>query len=614
MAEDKRNTAHPCFCLRGEGERAELRFVLRTGENLVGFQSGNHIELPVRGVSRRHARVVLADGRVSVEDLGSTNGTFVNGRRVTSAPLTAGDLVTFASVALQLALCDPGDAVDAPDIALVERASVATDQNRKEPTTDTPGRVTIPADWLRAFEALFELEAHAGMTDLHEALRILIRTLNARGSALLERSPDGRTIVTAVAGVFDAPSIVPRLESPPAGAARRHRGRLATVSLAGDPPMVAAFDMRTGGPGRSLVVTGLFAGWQSCGPFLAAFLRGLTPRLAPPATVDRRHRSQSDGELVFPPEVVPGESAAMRRLLLELRYLVSGDIPVLIIGESGVGKEIIARALHLSSRRASGPFIGINCAAIPGDLLEAELFGIEKGVATGVQKREGQMLRAQGGVIFLDEIGDLPPTMQVKLLRALQEREIQPIGARRALPLDARVISATSTDLSAFMTTGRFRPELYFRIAGATVRVPPLRERREDIPALVLHFVQRYAKEMGRYPRGITQKTLEVLCSAPWPGNVRQLQNEMRRLVYFCPDGQSISSEMLSTDLVTATACAPALSAEAGLQLRERVRDLERCLIEAALAQTAGNVGKAAGLLGLTRQGLGKKRRALGME
>ena len=354
---------------------------------------------------------------------------------------------------------------------------------------------------------------------------------------------------------------------------------------------------------RALVVFGEFPSPEHAVPFLQLVLRPIleggpgvpdSPPLKPRRAVP---------ELLFPEGYVIGNSAAILSVYRQLRHLLSGDIPILITGETGVGKEHIARILHASSARAGGPFEAVNCAAVPTELLEAELFGIEAGVATGVSRRDGRMVLARGGTVFLDEIGDMSPALQAKLLRALQEREVRPIGARHAVPLDIRVLAATNADLQERIAAGRFRADLYYRIAGYTLEVPPLRSRREDIPSFTEHFMKRFVAETGRPGCGITTRALRALVAAPWPGNVRELEHEVRRLVYLCPEGQPITSEMLSP-AVLAPPLRPDVNVDGDLTLGPRVAELERTMITLALARARGRQAAAARLLGISRYGL----------
>ena len=317
--------------------------------------------------------------------------------------------------------------------------------------------------------------------------------------------------------------------------------------------------------------------------------------------------------LAFPEGYIPGSSPAIASLYAQMVPLVQGDLPVLVLGETGVGKECVARILHLSSARRAGPFVAINCAAIPADLLESELFGIGKGVATGVAERAGRFQLAEGGTLFLDEIGEMPPPLQTKLLRALQQKEVQPVGGAPTA-VDIRVVAATNSDLHRRMEDGVFRRDLYYRVAGYALRVPPLRERREDVPALVEAFVRAFGRETGKRVRGITVRTLRALQEYDWPGNVRELEHEVRRLVSLCPDGQPFESGMLSAHILAPPAIAPAEEPSLGLSLEAHVERLERRLIREALERSGGNRSEAARLLGISRNGLALKMDRLGLE
>jgi transcriptional regulator with PAS, ATPase and Fis domain len=289
-------------------------------------------------------------------------------------------------------------------------------------------------------------------------------------------------------------------------------------------------------------------------------------------------------------------------------------LPVLVTGETGVGKEHVVRILHASSDRAAGPLQVVNCTAIPADLLEAELFGIEAGVATGVSRRRGKLRLANGGFLFLDEIGDMDPALQAKLLRALQEGEVHPLGASSPVTVDVRVVAATNTDLEQRVRDGRFRRDLFYRIAGCEVVVPPLRRRREDIPALAAFFLERAARDHGKAVRGLSVSALQALQTAAWPGNVRQLQRELTRLLAACPAGGTIESAMISSAVLSETVADDPASSADDLDLKRRLAALEKRLVERALEQAGGNRSEAARLLGITRNGLAMKIKRLGIE
>jgi two-component system response regulator AtoC len=300
----------------------------------------------------------------------------------------------------------------------------------------------------------------------------------------------------------------------------------------------------------------------------------------------------------------------MHGLHEQMLPLFRGDAPVLLLGETGVGKDLVAQVLHASSGRAGGPFVAVNCAAIPSELMEAEMFGIGRGVATGVAERSGKFQLARGGTLFLDEIGEMPQALQAKLLRALQGQEIQPLGGA-PVSFDTRVVAATNSDLELKMEQGQFRKDLYYRVAGFVLRVPPLRERRDDVPGLVEAFLEGFARDAGRPAPSITPEAMRALAAYPWPGNVRELQHEVRRLVYLCPDGEAIDCAVLPDHVLDPPMAEPV--APSSLRIQDHVDHLERRLIRAALARTGGNRSAAARLLDISRNGLTIKMMRLGL-
>jgi two-component system response regulator AtoC len=290
-----------------------------------------------------------------------------------------------------------------------------------------------------------------------------------------------------------------------------------------------------------------------------------------------------------------GESAAFRRLLEDAGRVAPRDVPVLLQGETGTGKELIASLLHGLGRRASGPLVRFNCAALPAELAEAELFGHTRGAFTGAERaRAGFFAQADGGTLVLDEVGELPLAVQAKLLRALQEGEIQPIGAGKTVRVDARVVASTHRDLRAEVQAGRFREDLYFRLAVVVLRLPPLRERREDIPLLARAFCQRIARRFDLPNASLSPELLAALQARPWPGNVRELENTITRLLALSTDGE------LDVNALEPGALPGVERGEHGA-FRERVAAFERGLLEQALRDAGGNHSEAARSLGLSR-------------
>jgi transcriptional regulator with PAS, ATPase and Fis domain len=286
------------------------------------------------------------------------------------------------------------------------------------------------------------------------------------------------------------------------------------------------------------------------------------------------------------------------------------SVDVLITGESGTGKEMVARALHSSSPRAARPFVAINCGALPDNLVESELFGIEKGVATGVDRRIGKFEEAHQGTIFLDEVGDLNQAAQVKLLRVLQERVIERVGGRTLISTDVRVIAATNADLLRSIERGTFRADLYYRLKVVTIQMPPLREIPEDIPALVSTFLRKYATDFGKNEKIVTEHAMRRLLDYRWPGNVRELEHEMKRLM--ASTRKTVVGELDLAESIRGTAGAQTPTGGAA-SLKAAVEQLEQRMIREALTLSKDNQMRAAKALGISRQGLIKKMKRYGM-
>jgi formate hydrogenlyase transcriptional activator len=318
-------------------------------------------------------------------------------------------------------------------------------------------------------------------------------------------------------------------------------------------------------------------------------------------------REQIDRSSLF--EEIVGSSKPIRELLKQVEKVAPSDSTVLILGETGTGKELIARALHRRSKRANRAFVKVNCAAIPQSLIASELFGHEKGAFTGaLQRRVGRFEAANGGTLFLDEVGELPMETQIALLRVLQEKEFERVGSNHPIAVDVRVIAATNRDLRAAVKAGTFRADLFYRLNVFPIVVPSLRERAEDIPLLLEYFVSRYSKESGKTIRHVSKQTLQHLRGYHWPGNIRELQNVVERAVILTEtDIFVVDSNWLRNE-------SEELSAQGGLSALE---DREVEIIKAALAETHGRISGLSGAavkLGIPRQTLESKIRRLGID
>jgi transcriptional regulator with AAA-type ATPase domain len=509
----------------------------------------------------------------------------------------------------------PGDAVLALACprAILENAAEAAEAATL-PRRPTPAPAAVGA-FARVRE-LVELLLGGEQANLGGALRLVAEQAGAAGCVLVVWDGRGEPRVRGVSGAVEGLAGRRDLEHLLRRLADGPRPLCTTARLAGDPPVWCC---AAGEKGADVLLVLLFGATLPPGETEA--LLGILARLLgrvhfgpPPAG---RGRVSCPGvALAAPCGYVRGASPAIQEVYLELEKVSSGEFPVLVVGETGVGKEHLVRLLHASSNRREGPFVAINCAAIPAELLEAELFGIGKGVATGVQERKGRFQEAEGGVLFLDEIGDMPQPLQAKLLRALEEHTVQPLGGTPER-VDVRIVAATNCDLKRRADTGAFRRDLYYRIAGYILRVPPLRERREDLALLLQHFLGRSVKEAGKWVTGVTLKALELMAGYSWPGNIRELEQEVRRMVYACPNGQPIDSLLLSEAIRGVAVDGGAESAGAPLPsiaLGPRLMEVERELICEALRAADGSQARAARLLGVSRNGLANKLHRLGID
>jgi transcriptional regulator with GAF, ATPase, and Fis domain len=306
---------------------------------------------------------------------------------------------------------------------------------------------------------------------------------------------------------------------------------------------------------------------------------------------------------------IVGSSGPLQKVLSLVSKVAPTDATVLITGETGTGKELVARAIHRRSRRSSRAFVSVNCAAIPRDLIASELFGHEKGSFTGaLHRRLGRFELAERGTIFLDEVGELPAETQIALLRVVQEHEFERVGGTRSIQTNVRVIAATNRNLKAAIATGAFRSDLFYRLNVFPIDMPPLRERREDIPVLVEYFVDHCARKVGKNIQGITKESLDLLRSYPWPGNIRELQNVIERSVIMC------ETENFSLDKTWLAQQPLATEPKIPLDLSEKLAAQEKEMIEAALRESAGRVfgpSGAATKLGIARSTLESKIRSL---
>jgi len=620
----------------------------------IGRASSNDVVLSDALISSEHARIVgSADGFV-LEDLGSTNGTWLlrageqhalgEGRRAIA--LAPGDRLTLGgldSEGIELRVDFVPDA-DTLQVALVRPLS---ELGKGAPLAAGDDRLQL------LVQALREVVSHEGVSDVvsgiaDAALLLVPRATHA--TVVLRQEADSGAgtksvafvpVVTRVRGSSgpsapEAPVRVPR------SIVRKVISERAAVLAADAPSETFSSESLLGASIRSTIGVPLWKddailgvlqldnrdapamfeardvdalGVLAVSASLAIANAELIARLSLARAELRKENQYLRGrERARSGDIrIVGESRAMAELLRQLDKVVDTRVSVLIEGETGTGKELIAASVHYRSKRKDKLFVAQNCAAFPENLLESELFGHKRGAFTGAtDEKKGLFEIADGGTLFLDELGELPLSLQGKLLRALQEGEIRPIGATQSKQVNVRIVAATNKNLEAEVKAGRFREDLYYRLKVFPIRVPPLRERRDDIAPLAVFFLERYAREMGKSVPGFAQETLEILSAYDFPGNVRELENEVQRLVIQADDGAFLTPELLSPRVRQIETVLLSAGAAKG-SLKEMVDQVERHILIEALREHGNNKTAAAKTLGITREGLHKKLKQLGV-
>ncbi|MBK8256910.1 MAG: sigma 54-interacting transcriptional regulator [Polyangiaceae bacterium] len=584
--------------VRGPGQ---VPFVLpMTNGMVIGRQDTCDLPLADSKVSRRHAVLTLAGTTWTVTDAGSTHGTFVNGQRVHTRDLVAGDTIRVGETLLLLTEDEGLSEVlltqtpDSPSEYSARHASA-----RLQIFYDVANAIQSLDDFDTLLERLVRgitgvLNCEAGLVGLCEPTGGLRRIEVSHGAARREIVVS-RSILDAI--LIRKEAVIVR--EPSSGTMLREK----ILSAMGVPLLL-------GGRVLGLVYVDDRSARDRFSQEDLGFLKALSHLTA--ATIDGAERMARAAAPESAPNnaltMIQGESEPMQRLRKEVQKFGESTSNVFVHGESGTGKELVARALHACSPRRGRPFVPLNCAAIPENMVESELFGHKRGAFTGADRdRKGMLAQAHRGTVFLDEIGDLALAAQAKLLRAVQEGEVQPLGAEEPLRVDVRIVAASHKDLLAEVRAGRFREDLYYRLAVIEISVPPLRERGDDILLLAKWFLSRAAAKLDRAIVGFSPEVTALLRSHPWPGNVRELQNEVERAAVISEgaliERGDLSRRMLGAANLPKAASAPAVDVS-GLSLAERFAALEpaeRALVVEALALAKGNVTRAAELLGISR-------------
>jgi DNA-binding NtrC family response regulator len=535
----------------------------------LGSAGDNDFVVAWPGISKHHATIERVGEWILIKDSGSKNGIVMAGERRDRVHLGPGDTARIGRASLHVEEISTSDA----DVAVSfgeHSGSHGAGGTRTASGGDDERVVTAAMRWVRDAASTPLMTASRRRALLESAAAI------AGTRSLLICTKGGELAINEIVGTLSDDDEVEALGS---GAAADSRW----LAVALGKGIILAAHPRD---------TERFSVWQR------EFLEHVGTTLYASQQASDRYVAIAEGEVIFPEAMVLGGSAAMADVHERIRMAVQSGLYILLRGESGTGKELIAKAVHASSRRA-GPFRAINCAAIPNDLFESEMFGIRSGVASGVEKRTGHFIEAEGGTIFLDEIGDLSQVVQAKLLRVLQEREVLPVGASTPIKIDVRIVASTNRDLESLIRNGQFRDDLYYRLCGVEIVVPPLRKRREDIPAIAVTFAARAAKRVSKRLRGVSRKALSSLSAYDWPGNVRELENIIAQAIARCPNGGTLESSHLSIPVHS--------TAPNDTSLKFRRATIEDSAITEALDRAKGNKQKAATFLGISRQALHEK-------
>ena len=602
-------------------ERGQGRVVSLDGDAFeIGRDEGADLRVVDGRVSRRHARLRRLDDGWCVEDLGSTNGITVNDERVEGAALAEGDTIGLGPLRLRFHEGSPA----ARGETVIERAAVAQWIAGRGPDPSDAGAAESQRRLRLLLELATALDAFDAPEDLLARFGEVVVDLFRPAFALVEVEGDawGHDAGGGESGV--SASVLDRV---------RRRGEALLVSDVHEEPGLDNVESVCFLGIHTAIGVPVLVGERQVGclyvdrrgvaepPFgpedlylLVAIGRLVSAAMAGAVRFARLDAQARLGRTVRGPGGAIGGSPAMVSLFDTIERRV-GPVrsTVLFVGETGTGKTMLAQAVHLASPRRKGPFVKVNCAAIPRELIESELFGHEKGAFSGADRRRiGQFEAATGGTLFLDEVGELDPAAQSKLLTALQDREIRRVGAEKPIPIDVRLVAATNRDLQEAVRAGTFRSDLFYRLNVVRLEVPALRDRRADIPALAHHFLDTACHETGRRVRGFTAAALRALERYDWPGNVRELANGIERAVIFADEGAPLDVRHLPAEVGGAPAAtSPALRSAATL---DPVQEKEREILAAALARSGGNRRAAARELGWYPQKLYHRLKRYGLD
>ena len=556
-------------------------FYLYSGTFLIGSQDDCDIQIPDNTISRRHASLSLQKGlSPTIEDLDSLNGIFLNGAPAQKSELKDGDRLMLGTSTITVEEVAEDDGFPLPQ---GERLVNVTPKDWTKTRTISRIAEKTPLEMLKAF-------ARGNLSTL---LDRLIEHVMPECSQLLlaRRLPENTFRILAHRGNLD--DLLGKAETMLRDGLPTYEGL--TLHLL---PRERIFALVAPDTTRFRYIF----------PEMAALIErieGEKPPPQPPPKVERRHPERSD---------VISRSLPMKELVERASRLAKTEMSILLTGESGVGKEVMARFIHEESLRRDGPFVAINCAAFPESLIEAELFGVEKGAATETSPRKGKFEMAQGGTLFLDEISAMSLNTQPKVLRAIQFKEFYSLGGNHLKKVDVRILSASNQVLQDAIDQGSFRPDLFYRISAEDLMIPPLRERREDIPPLVDHFMTFYSEKYGKSIAGISSKALRHLLNYPFPGNIRELENEIERAIVLCDPGDLIREKHLRRRVVTPSSLSALPPNSEEWELRRVLEEVESRHILTAMEVFKRRKSEVAQHLGISRTTLDLKLRKYGLD
>ena len=585
------------------------KFPLDKNEITMGRSSANDLILDEDDISRHHVQIEVQPDHIVLRDMHSTNGVYVQGRRTSVAVLRLGESFSVSGFSFYLREGSLEEFQLSGELDPVFE-HIKRENRSCSNLEETRYVRDVYTEFLKHF-----LRAGMGRSDFSGFLREISTELAQLpipgGLFLLNRDAGSTGFLLAISQETRLVELATRLAG---GELKVFSERFFNTPLKGEEEVrlfSRPLEMKDGL--ASLVYLHLDKG-EPVEERILEFLSTLGRELELLSQVileSGRELTSKKNE----PESVPdipfvAKDRQMRQLVQQAERIARSDLFVTIQGESGTGKELFARLLHDRSNRAKGQYVAINCAAIPESLLESELFGHEKGAFTGAHaRRRGKLELASRGTLILDEIGDMPMGLQVKLLRVLQEHAFYRVGGNEPIHVDLRIISLTNADLMGAIRDGRFRRDLYYRLAHHRFSIPPLRERRADIPELINFFTRKYCRRVGKHIRGYSIRAFEILQHCSWPGNVRQLENEINRLVNLSDEGSLVGADLISEEIHLDTLAEPAADPVPGVP-----GESERGHLQRLLERNNWNKSRTAREIGITYQGLHKKMKRLGIE